>query len=117
MNLIWKPEHQQTPDEQAFKAINTAVDSGCTMLNSGDFYGQPDPELGLKLLARFYARYPEYIEKTYLSVKEGFNKFVPDASEENLRKAITNINKVLGGTKRIYSRWPGSTKVFPLKIQ
>lgn len=71
------------------------------MLNSGEFYGQPDPELGLKLLGRFYAQYPEYAVKTYLSVKGGMAKMQPDASEEALRTSVTNINKLLGGNKKM----------------
>lgn len=98
----------QTPDEQAFAAIRASVDAGSTMLNSGEFYGQPEPTLNLQLLKRFYDAYPEYVEKTYLSVKGGlsFTKdgaidFTPNASEENLRRSVTNINKVLGGKKKM----------------
>ena len=35
MNFTWKPQH--TPDEQAFAAINAAVDAGATFLNTAEF--------------------------------------------------------------------------------
>jgi len=50
-------------------------------------------------LNRFYNQYPEYKDKTYLSVKGGLVNMSPDASEENLRKSVTNINSILGGKK------------------
>jgi pyridoxine 4-dehydrogenase len=89
----------QTSDEQAFAAIKASVDGGCTMLNSGEFYGYPEPTLNLQLLNRFYTKYPEYISKTYLSVKGGLVNMQPVATEENLRKSVTNINTILGVKK------------------
>lgn len=96
----------QIPDEQAFEAIKLAVDSGCTMLNSGEFYSREpinDPCRNLRLLARFYEKYPEYVDKTYVSVKGGQARgtMTPDASEENLRASVTTINKELGGRKKM----------------
>lgn len=50
----------------------SAVDGGATFINSGQFYGPPDdPEANLKLLRVFYDKYPEYVDKTVLSVKGG----------------------------------------------
>lgn len=71
------------------------------MLNSGEFYGQPDPEAGLKLLARFYDANPDYVDKTYLSVKGGMKNMKPDSTYEGLLSSVTNINKVLGGKKKM----------------
>ena len=34
-----------------------------------DFYGQGRTTGNLELLARFYDKYPEYVDKTFLSVK------------------------------------------------
>lgn len=105
MNHTWAPK--QTPDEQAFAAIRASVDAGSTMLNSGEFYGQPEPTLNLQLLRRFYDAHPEYVDKTYLSVKGGLGfkdgaiDFTPNASEENLRRSVTNINETLGGKKKM----------------
>jgi pyridoxine 4-dehydrogenase len=69
------------------------------MLNSGEFYGYPEPTLNLQLLNRFYTKYPEYIDKTYLSVKGGMVDLKPVATEENIRKSVTNINSLLGVKK------------------
>lgn len=96
----------QIPDEQAFEAIKLAVDNGCTMLNSGEFYSNEplkDPTRNLRLLARFYNEYPEYVDKTYLSVKGGLARgsFAADASEQNLRASVTTINEALGGKKKM----------------
>lgn len=71
------------------------------MLNTGEFYGQRDPEDGLKLLARFYEAHPQYIDKTYVSVKGGLFNWMPDASYEGLRKSVMNINEKLGGSKKM----------------
>ena len=35
----------------------------------GEFYGHNAATTNLELLSRFYAKYPEYAEKTFLSVK------------------------------------------------
>ena len=37
-----------------------------------DFYGQGRTTGNLELLARFYDKYPEYVDKTFLSVKVTF---------------------------------------------
>jgi pyridoxine 4-dehydrogenase len=76
------------------------------MLNSGEFYSNDplgDPGRNLRLLARFYDKYPEYVDKTYLSVKGGLarGEFRADASEENLRASVDTINKTLGGRKKM----------------
>jgi pyridoxine 4-dehydrogenase len=76
------------------------------MLNSGEFYSNEplkDPTRNLRLLRRFYEAYPEYVDKTYLSVKGGLARgsFAADASEENLRASVTTINESLGGKKKM----------------
>lgn len=63
---------------------------------AGEFYGQPDPTLGLQLLARFFAKHPEYQDKVFLSVKGGIRPdFTADGSLDGLRKSVTNINAIL----------------------
>lgn len=76
------------------------------MLNAGEFYSNEpvkDPCKNLRLLARFYDKYPEYVDKTYVSVKGGMARgtMSPDASEDNLRASVTTINKELGGKKKM----------------
>lgn len=48
--------------------MKTAIEAGCTMFNSGEFYGQPERTLGLQLLSRFFEAEPTYRDRIYLSV-------------------------------------------------
>jgi pyridoxine 4-dehydrogenase len=72
---------------------------------AGEFYGQPDPTLNLRLLARFFAKYPEYQDRVFLSVKGGLRAdYSPDGSLEGLRRSAININTLLaseGATKKM----------------
>ncbi|KAH9921539.1 aldo/keto reductase [Epithele typhae] len=102
------------PDEQAFESIKSGVDSlppGVKMmLNSGeyslaltvhltltlcrptaDFYGEGHGIGNLELLARFYDKYPEYADRTFLSVK------VETIFKTSVERSIT----ALRGTKKI----------------
>ncbi|KAI5480177.1 pyridoxine 4-dehydrogenase [Pseudohyphozyma bogoriensis] len=94
MNLTWAPV--QTPDEQAFAALKTAIDAGATFINTGDLYGQPERTLGLQLLARFFEAEPSYTSRVFLSVKGGIRPdWTPDSSEAYLRESVENINRLL----------------------
>ena len=57
----------------------------------------------LELLARFFDKYPEYADRTFLSVKGGSvpGELVADGSRENLRRSVKAILKALRGTKRL----------------
>ncbi|KAI0720960.1 aldo/keto reductase [Cerioporus squamosus] len=94
-------------DEEALEAIKAGVDAlppGVKMfLNSSEFYAADFGTGNLELLSRFYEKYPDYAEKTFLSVKGG-NKpkaLIPDSSPENLRRSIDTINAALRGTKKV----------------
>ncbi|EIN06640.1 aldo/keto reductase [Punctularia strigosozonata HHB-11173 SS5] len=105
MLMTWKPTH--VPDEECFEAIIAGIDqlpAGAKLfINSGEFYGTGSPTANLELLARFFKKYPEYADKTFLSVKGGINleKFQPDSSPEGLRRSVDNINAKLGGYKKL----------------
>ncbi|KIK56438.1 hypothetical protein GYMLUDRAFT_99239 [Collybiopsis luxurians FD-317 M1] len=96
-------------DEEAFESIKAGVDAlppGTKMfLNSGEFYGQNWGPENLQLLRRFYEKYPEYADKTFLSVKGAFSVGktgpVADCSIENLRKSVDNIIRDLGPIKKV----------------
>ena len=64
------------PDEQCFEAIKAGIDAvppGAKMLlNSGEFYANDLGTGNLELLARFFDKYPDYADRTFLSVKAGF---------------------------------------------
>lgn len=99
------PASGPVSDEQAFEAIKAGVDAlpaGTKMfLNSGashplekrsqysyfvsgEFYDNNWGTGNLKLLNRFFAKYPEYADRTFLSVKGGMRgqppQITPDAS-------------------------------------
>ncbi|EMD38423.1 hypothetical protein CERSUDRAFT_113579 [Gelatoporia subvermispora B] len=105
MMMTWTPN--PVPEEQAFEAIKAGVDAlpaGVKMvLNSGEFYAQDLGTANLKLVSRFFEKYPEYADRTFLSVKGGVNRKVlgPDSSPENLRASVDNINAALRGTKKL----------------
>jgi pyridoxine 4-dehydrogenase len=42
-----------------------------TRVTAGEFYGQDLLTGNLELLARFFEKYPEYANRTFLSVKGG----------------------------------------------
>jgi len=50
----------------------------------------------IDLLARFYDKYPDYANKTFLSVKGRIG-----SSPENLRRSVDLINEKLRGTKKL----------------
>ncbi|PCH38101.1 aldo/keto reductase [Wolfiporia cocos MD-104 SS10] len=94
-------------DEEAFEAIKAGVDAlppgTKAFLNSGEFYGPNLSTANLELLARFYEKYPDYADKTFISVKGG-NKpgtFHVDSSPENIRRSVDTINNALRGTKKL----------------
>ncbi|PIL24113.1 transporter [Ganoderma sinense ZZ0214-1] len=70
---------------------------------AGAVYGPNFSPANLELLSRFYKKYPEYADKTFLSVKGGLapERLGPDGSPENLRRSVTFINEKLGGIKKM----------------
>ncbi|ODN74525.1 hypothetical protein L202_06898 [Cryptococcus amylolentus CBS 6039] len=60
------------PDELAFKVMKTAVDNGSNCWSSATFYGPPqDPYANIKILRRFFDKYPELKDKVVLVLKGG----------------------------------------------
>ncbi|KAI0708314.1 aldo/keto reductase [Earliella scabrosa] len=100
--------HNPVPEEQAFDAIKSGVDAlppGAKMvLNSAEFYGK-DWSLGnLEMLARFYEKYPDYADKTFLSVKGGRAGGYRGSSaevKEKVRASVECCVAALRGTKKI----------------
>jgi len=106
MMMTWTPN--PVPDEQCFEAIKAGVDalpSGTKMfLNAGEFYGHNLTTTNLEMIARFFEKYPDYVDKTFLSVKGGLKPgtmALPDGSPANLRRSVELINEKLRGTKRL----------------
>ncbi|KAJ7640836.1 aldo/keto reductase [Mycena polygramma] len=92
-------------DEVSFESIKAGVDAlppGAKMfLNTGEFYSNTWRPENLELLSRFYAKYPDYADKTFLSVKGGLNGMTPDSSMENLRKCMATVQRALGPHKKM----------------
>ncbi|KAJ7150916.1 aldo/keto reductase [Mycena crocata] len=113
MMMTWIPT--PVPDEQCFAAIKAGIDALPTgtkaFLNSGEFYGKNMGTANLEMLSRFYAKYPEYADTTFLSVKGAFNTaadaYGPDCSPEFIRKSVDNIQKALGPIKKMDLFEPG----------
>ncbi|KAI3624609.1 hypothetical protein CBS14141_003037 [Malassezia furfur] len=103
MSLTWVPPERVVPDEQAFPLLLKAIESGVTYWNSATFYGSNDPWANIKLISRFFEKYPEHIDKITLGIKGGFNPTgnlaSPDSSEENLRRELTELKGLLGKKK------------------
>ncbi|KAJ6495313.1 aldo/keto reductase [Mycena sanguinolenta] len=96
----------ESTDDVCFAAIKAGVDrlpAGSKMfLNSAEFYSNTWGPENLELLGRFYAKYPEYADKTFLSVKGGRGASgKPDSSMENLRKSMHTIELALGPHKKM----------------
>lgn len=93
MGLTWVPK--PVPQEQAFEAIKTAIDNGCDLLVSGEFYGFEPKEHNLDLLQAFFTKYPELRSKVKISVKGGVNMDThqPTGDKEGISKSINNILK------------------------
>ncbi|KAF5969392.1 aldo keto reductase [Fusarium coicis] len=91
------------PDEDAFAAIRTALDSGCNWFNGGEFYGPPDAN-SLALMRRYLERYPEDADRIVLTIKGGLGpNYVPLGTKENIRRSIDDCLKTLGPVGRIAS--------------
>jgi len=105
MMLTWTA--QPVAYDQAFEAIKAGIDSlpaGVKMfLNSGEFYDNNFSTSNLDLVSAFFEKYPDYADKTFLSVKGGLveNGLIPDASPANLRRSVDRINKHLRGFKKL----------------
>jgi len=105
MMMTWTSN--PTPDEEAFEAIKTAIDQvpqgQRLFINSGEFYGNSPRTANLELVARFFTKYPELADRTFLSVKggTGAEDLEPDASPKNLRRSVDAILKALDGKKKV----------------
>ncbi|KAF8524898.1 aldo/keto reductase [Hysterangium stoloniferum] len=102
MGMTWTPN--PISDEQAFESIIKGIEAAGgakVLLNSGEFYGANFGPANLELLARFYKKHPEYVDKTVLCVKGAISPKGCRSSIEVLRASIDNINARLEGTKRV----------------
>ncbi len=81
--------------------MRAALAAGANFWNGGELYGTPEHN-SLHLLNRYFTKYPEDAEKVVISIKgcAGPN-FMPDGSEEGVRRSVDNCVKLLGGKKTL----------------
>ncbi|CAE6364286.1 unnamed protein product [Rhizoctonia solani] len=107
MTMTWTTS--MLPDEQYFASIKAGIDAAPpgvkVFLNSGEFYGLAPRIANLELLNRFFNKYPEYAERTFLSVKGAMivdeRGFTPDCSAAGIERSINNIIEKLGPNKKL----------------
>ncbi|KAF8713767.1 Aldo kereductase, partial [Rhizoctonia solani] len=106
MSMSWVAN--PPPEEQCFESIiagiNAAPAGVKVFLNAGEFYGKwPNVTANLELLNRFFTKYPEYAERTFLSGAAVISEhgFSQDCSPAGLERSITNTIQKLGPNKKI----------------
>ncbi|KAG9045546.1 hypothetical protein FS837_006120 [Tulasnella sp. UAMH 9824] len=97
MTLTWGPD---ASDERSFEVIKTAIELTAPdrklFLNSAEFYGEDRDVANLEMLSRFFAKFPELADRTFLSVKGTMS-----AEPEAIRRSVTNCLAALKGQKKI----------------
>ncbi|KAL8712619.1 MAG: hypothetical protein Q9220_003150 [cf. Caloplaca sp. 1 TL-2023] len=99
MNLTWRTT--PIPDEQAFSTLTTALKTGTTLWNGGEFYG-PAHANSLQLLSRFFAAHPSAASRVCISIKGATvpgQTFSLDGSRANIRRSIDECLHHLGDKK------------------
>ncbi len=92
MSLTLRPTRLDSQD--CFDAINEALEKGITFFNAGEFYGDAEDRfLNLKILKKYFAKYPENRDKMIISVKGAVDPktFIPNDGPEELAKSVRNI--------------------------
>lgn len=106
MGMTWTDPSQFTPDDQAFAVIRRSIhEGGVTLLDAGQFYGpQSDPHANLKLVKRYFDKYPDDKDKVLLCVKGGFDLFSPGGYAEKGfagMNPLTDLDKLRESVKLI----------------
>ena len=84
-----------TPQDQAFAALNAALETRANFWNGGQIYGTPNCN-SLHLLLDYFTQYPEAPKEVVLSIKAGLtSQRIPDGSEAFVRKCVEDCNTIL----------------------
>ncbi|KAJ9622842.1 hypothetical protein H2204_011451 [Knufia peltigerae] len=90
--------------EEAFAAMNAAIENGATYWNGGQFYGTSERN-SLHLLRDYFRKYPEKASKVTLAIKGARVMEAAtvsfDGSEAGVRKSVDECNRILDGTKSL----------------
>lgn len=87
------------PDDVAFATLTASIERNLpnkTFFNGGEFYG-PD-NVNLKLVQRFFAKYPEQRKNVIISIKGCFDMavtFAPKGSREGVQQSIDNVTSYI----------------------
>lgn len=92
-------------DAQAFEVLNAALEAGVTYWQFGTYYSMEQTMDNLRLLARYFAAYPQNAPRIFLAVKGGFAPFNDltraDSGIETLRQELSAAFRSLNRQKRI----------------
>lgn len=103
LGMTWRPE--QVPDEQAFAAMKAAVENGGTAWSTATAYGpKDDSTAGIKLIRRYFDRYPGDANKVTLFVRGCWDAatFSPGpVDRKGIRESVDETQRILGDVKKI----------------
>ncbi|KAK0355648.1 hypothetical protein LTR48_000412 [Friedmanniomyces endolithicus] len=111
MGLTWRASPPS--QTQAFAAMRAALDSGANFWNGGEIYGNAARN-SLHLLAEYFTKHPEDVEKVVVCIKGGcvYDGMMPDGSSEGTRRSIQECVDVLGKAGKKLDLWE-SARVDP----
>lgn len=100
-SLTWT--ENPVPDEEAFRIMNYALSHGCSFWDAGEFYGLSEPLANLQLLSRYFQKFPDSIDKVFLSVKGAFDPETHrvHGTRECITKSIKTVRETLKKVKTI----------------
>ncbi|KAI1321017.1 NADP-dependent oxidoreductase domain-containing protein [Xylariaceae sp. FL0255] len=101
MGMTWRAD--QISNEQAFAVMRAASASGATLWSTADFYGTTDPLAGIRLVGRYFKKYPHDAFNISVYVKGCIDPTTmqPDNSPEATRKSVESVRDALGGAKNV----------------
>lgn len=102
LGFTWRPD--VSPDEQAFAAMKEAIARGATFWVAGAFYNQQGHYLdNLRLVKRYFTKYPEDADKVVLSVKSCRDPVTRKlgSSPEEIRRFMDETLDVLEGSVKV----------------
>lgn len=88
--------------EEAFAAMNAALENGANYWNGGEFYGTEEWN-SLTLLRDYFTKYPEKASKVVLAIKGSRipGSIEMDCSEAGIMRSVNECLRILGGTKSL----------------